>query len=359
MKIINIKIYNGSEWIDYTLGSLTDLNIQNAEGVDSIIQKYSGEVDTTHFGNTNTGENAAVFGEANSNSASRALMSGKLNVNSGSNSIISGLANGRGIDASPNLAPLTGNNLMVGGKKNQNLNNGDDTIISGQSNTNNGAKQAIISGVENTVRSVAAMNGDRIIVSGYKNQNFNADSILSGANNINNSYGTFTIGERNINNSRDSIMAGRYATGSSDTLLELGNGKDIVNRSNAFEVTTGGIARAFGKPVKENDVVRLKELNTLNTEIDAKLDAGLNNKVDKIAGDGKYRYVYTIEANGSVSKLNTLGAGALAVTDAYAMLKAPSLSGFNKNATDLTYTPKGYVDTSITLTDAEIEEIFA
>lgn len=299
--------------IDVQDGSV--LNIKNGEGADNIVQTYSGGEDSTHFGNQDYilgdneeriyGENAAIFGEANTNSANRALLAGKLNINSGANSIISGLGNGRGIDADPDLAPLTGANLIVGGKKNQNLNNGDDTIISGQSNTNNGAKQSIISGIENTTRSIAAMNGDRVIVGGYRNKNFSADSILSGANNINNSYATFTIGERNVNNSRDSIVAGSYNKGYNDTLLELGNGTASAP-SNAFTVYRNGNITVAGN-------ITSPTINSINTEM-LRLDREKATKATTLSGYGITDSYTKTEVDNKIDALDYSMSGSTAKT---------------------------------------------
>lgn len=415
MKIINIKIYNGLNWIDYTLSaSKLDLNIENAEGLGSIVQKYTGEVDATHFRSSVTGESSVAFGEAQLIENNRTIhAAGKLNHSQGANSIIGGLGNGRGLLADPELSPLQGSNLLVGGLKNQNIETAEDTgdnvilsgsqnintdsgnttingfwnkntnsgnsVVGGASNTNTDSPRAEISGHNNqniggnnsTVGGNSNVNkAANTIINGDNNQNSGGRDIVGGGFNINNSYDVIIGGYGNQNANKGAIVGGRYNINWSEGaivggiynnpkgmgyLLQLGNGTDKNNRSNAFEVTNTGIARAFGTPQDDNDLVRIKELNALDTEMDAKLD----NKVDKIAGDGQNRYVYTIEANGSVSKLKTVGAGALAVTDAYSMLSVPSLSGFINNATNLTYTPKGYVDTSVTLTDAEIEEIFA
>lgn len=81
--------------------------------------KYSGPVDDSHYGNTNTGESSVVFGEANTNSANRALLSGKLNFNSGAQVILGGINNS-------NNAP----NTIQGGKGNENTT--EDAIVGGK-----------------------------------------------------------------------------------------------------------------------------------------------------------------------------------------------------------------------------------
>ena len=53
---------------------------------------------------------------------------------------------------------------------------------------------------------------------------------------------------------------GKWNDNKQDTLLEIGCGTYAGNRKNAFEVTNTGIARAYGKPVDENDIVRLQDI---------------------------------------------------------------------------------------------------
>ena len=91
----------------------SDLNIENGTGTDSIVQKYSGQVDETHFGNISEGESGAIFGEANSNSGNRAMVSGKMNRNSAPNSLIICLGNARGIGGTLNIDAFTGKLLFV------------------------------------------------------------------------------------------------------------------------------------------------------------------------------------------------------------------------------------------------------
>ena len=95
------------------VNSISGSNIQNGDGKDSIQSKYTGEVDTTHFGNYCYGESAAVIGEANFNGGNRTLISGKMNRSSAPNSLIVGLGNGRGIDADPTIDVLSGEQLFV------------------------------------------------------------------------------------------------------------------------------------------------------------------------------------------------------------------------------------------------------
>ena len=192
-----------------------DLNIENGEGLDSIVQIYSGEVDATHFGNKNYvlddkgepikdedgsilyGESAAIFGEANENNANRTLLAGKLNKNSGSNSLVVGLRN-----------VIIGKSSITGGCANTVMQSNSLTI--GDSNVNN-SFASIIGGSENEA------NGDAQLI----------------------------IGIGNISNRGTSgrIVGGIWNDPKDNTLFELGNGTRDGGRSNAFEVLMDGKVR--------------------------------------------------------------------------------------------------------------------
>ena len=121
MKILNIKIYNGSEWIDYTLDSLSDLNLANGEGLGSIKSSNLNDDDRPYtedelpvasaheawaFGkgcqatakraiswgdrNKNSGNTAAVFGQLNKNTAPISLVQGGTIYNGGAAAIVIG-----------------------------------------------------------------------------------------------------------------------------------------------------------------------------------------------------------------------------------------------------------------------------
>lgn len=70
-----------------------NLNLENGEGIDSLIQKYSGEVDNTHYKNTSTGARSAVFGETNINTGDYAAVFGHNNKNSNDDALVAGKYN--------------------------------------------------------------------------------------------------------------------------------------------------------------------------------------------------------------------------------------------------------------------------
>lgn len=193
-----------------------DLNIENGTGLDSIVQKYSGQVDETHFGNISEGESGAIFGEANSNSGNRAMVSGKMNRNSAPNSLIIGLGNGRGIGATPNIDALSGEQLFVFGTENS-VSNGDGNAVLGNENTLSDIRYTTIIGRGNIINNTSQYEGKCVV--------------------------------------------GRYNNQKRDTMFEVGVG-DYNNRVNGLEVYKDRRVKVYGEPTESNDAVRKKELDT-------------------------------------------------------------------------------------------------
>ena len=192
------------------------LNIQNGTGLDSLVQKYSGEVDATHFGNTCNGESAAIFGEANFNSGNRTLISGKMNRTSAPNSLIVGLGNGRGIDADPTIDVLSGEQLFVFGALNS-VSNGNGNAVLGAENILSDVRYSTIIGRGNIIDNTSLYEGKCVV--------------------------------------------GRFNNQKPDTMFEVGVG-DYNNRVNGFEVYKDGRAKVNTAPKDANDVVRKLELDT-------------------------------------------------------------------------------------------------
>ena len=213
--IKKIKRFNGTAWEEFNIAEAGS-NLQNGEGLDSIIQTYSGEVDDTHFSNTAPGESAVAFGEANTVGANRALSAGKLNIIQviAANSITAGLQN----------------NVI-----------GAHGLTVGTYNDNRGI-EAIMAGAHNYSISVAG------ITAGHNNGNYSAYSLVVGTNNL-------------TQNNDGIIVGGYWSKDNQRLLMALGNGTSEDNRSNAFEVYQDGRAKVYGVPTEDNDVVRLKDLS--------------------------------------------------------------------------------------------------
>ena len=151
-----------------------EFNLENGTGLDSIVQKYSGTVDETHFASSTTGERDVCLGEANKSSGKRNIIGGKLNENTGHNNLIGGLFN-----------VCKSNHCLISG---EGINVGEDRKHKG--------------------------------------------------------------------------AIGRYNVDKPNTLFEVGNGNNNVNRSNAFEVLLDGRAKVQTAPKDNDDVVRKLELDT-------------------------------------------------------------------------------------------------
>ena len=191
------------------------LNLENGDGLDSIVQKYSGKIDEEHFRNSSTGESAAIFGEANDNAANRALMAGKLNINDGANAIVGGLRNNNG-----------GHNGLVMGRDN-NQTEGFDSIIGGRCNEN-------------------GYYGHESIMFGEGNQNNAYASIVGGQENKNDGQHSMVLGFGNINKVNNALICGKYAKENINALLAVGNGNNKDQRSNVFEVLENGNTTVAG-----------------------------------------------------------------------------------------------------------------
>lgn len=196
----------------------TATNLENGTALDSLVQKYSGEVDATHFGNTCDGESGAVFGEANFNSGNRTLISGKMNRSSAPNSLIIGLGNGRGIDADPTIDVLSGEQLFVFGALNS-VSNGNGNVVLGAENTLSDVRYTTIIGRGNIIDNTSLYEGKCVV--------------------------------------------GRFNNQKPDTMFEVGVG-DYNNRVNGFEVLKDGRAKVQAAPQDNDDVVRKLELDNVN-----------------------------------------------------------------------------------------------
>lgn len=124
---------------------------------------------------------------------------------------------------------------------------------------------------------------------GYDNRLRGASTKAIGNGNLIGDSGGYSIAVGNglLVNLPLQIALGNYNTpGDANTLLVLGNGASGTARSNAFEVTKSGIARAYGTPVGDNDL-------TPKSYVDARVSAnpsetGLTNLTKIKIGDTVY-----------------------------------------------------------------------
>ncbi len=217
------------------LGISPDLNIKNATGIDSIVQKYSRTIDATHQPNTNNGNNAAVFGysNVNNNTGDRSILLGRYNTNSASNNLIAGQENT--VNKHHNIVAGVDNMIEVG--------------------------YSMVSGYQNTAGTESGYVY-ALIVTGRENNVQSSFSIVAGKENSTTvPEGVIICGYGNIADESHQILCGHYNKPTAFSLLSVGNGVSDANRSNAFEVLSTGVARAYGTPVGNYDLIRKIDLD--------------------------------------------------------------------------------------------------
>ena len=246
-----------------------NINIKSGKGKDSVVQVYTGKVDDTHYESTSTGENAAIFGEANKNTANRALMAGKLNENNGANSIVGGIWNSNNAFGTHSF--VIGNHnqneadsVIIGGAYNKaNYKSGQSVVVGSYNET--GASGSVTAGAYN--KNLGSVN----IVSGVRNEvKLGKEStIVCGRDNVIdvNNGSAFGYGLK-VEGLDGKTVVGRYNDPKDDTIFEVGNGTSD-KRSNAFEVykdgswwSASGIYH-LSTTLNSNEYVQLDETDTL------------------------------------------------------------------------------------------------
>lgn len=275
--------------------SILGLNIENSDGKDSIQSKYTGEIDDTHFKNTNTGESAAVIGEANLNAGNRATISGKMNRNSAPNSLIVGLGNGRGIEATPTLDAISGEQLFVFGALNQ-ISNGNGNAVLGAENILSDVRYSTIIGRGNIIDNTSLYEGKCVV--------------------------------------------GRFNNQKPDTMFEVGVG-DYNNRVNGFEVYKDGRAKVQTAPKDNDDVVR-------KLELDRKFDKAGGTVTGNMVVGGNFTVqgrTTTIDSENLrvTDKLIEVGKGNTAPLTSPAGLITPKYDGTNNGGIVYDHTGTAYV----------------
>ena len=275
------------------IGGGGDLNLENGTGLDTLVLKYSGVVDDTHFASSTTGESDVCLGEANTSSGKRNILGGKLNENAGSNNLIAGLRNNvssnHNVVGGQNNTDSQGISNLIGGQNNTNS-QGASNLIGGQNNTNNQGTSNLIGGQQNTVSSskniaagyVNTVKGSNNIVAGHENtvsENGRSNIVAREQNLLGRVVNSIICGDNEdiqIEKLANGIKAGHALLNSSDiygkallghynspkmnTLVEVGNGNGADDRKNAFEVLKDGRAKVQSAPIESDDVVRKADL---------------------------------------------------------------------------------------------------
>lgn len=251
-------------------GSSYDLNLENGTGDYSIVQKET----SAHKGQA-TGKGSIVFGGFRGDKPNNTP-----NPIPADDATVSNISSDAYNDT---VSKVAGIQSVVFGAGNRAY--GDWNFIAGKDSKTT-SRGSFAFGGKNYVGDPSnpskylwsmAVGGSNIIGSDYsfaagsKNHLSSSYQIGLGYDNILRSNSAKAIGNSNIidNNGNYSIAIGNglritqpsqialgnYNTpGDANTLLVLGNGASETARSNAFEVTKTGIARAYGTPVGNNDL---------------------------------------------------------------------------------------------------------
>ena len=88
-----------------------------------------------------------------------------------------------------------------------------------------------------------------------------ASGATFGSRNVLNATHTYAFGQDLECNGAYCVAIGHWNVGSEDNYFEIGKGTTASNRLNAFEVTKTGVARSYGTPSGDNDLVTVKYFN--------------------------------------------------------------------------------------------------
>ena len=235
--------WSGSTYIQVGGG---DLNIENGTGLDTLVLKYSGEVDDLHYPSSTTGESDVCLGEANMSSGKRNILGGKLNENTGSNNLIAGLQN-----------KVSGNHSIVGGASNDVTGYADATV-----GTYNNVKghSCLGGGTANDI------SGDESIFNGHNNKLTGSQSFMLGDQNTSEFNQTFIAGVKSVASRERQYIFGSWAKEDVNAVFIVSDRQgpdDTELTDNNFMVMSDGRGKIYGEPIESNDILRLKEFSVL------------------------------------------------------------------------------------------------
>jgi hypothetical protein len=262
-------------------GGGQDINLKNGEGFGSVVMKTGDDAEVDYI-NTATGEGATAIGNGNEASCKKSYAFGTQNKVSNNScgafgtlnkvlkpaSVAIGYNNtldsDRGFTAGFNNN-ASGNAVIVLG--NDNTTNKDKAVAIGTNNTVTFDSGCAI-GNYHTVNAMGVAMGLKNTINAHYGVAINSantigqnatNSFVGGQNSVVNAYKAFGFGEAVIVNTPAGAAFGSYNKGDSGNAFEIGRG-DSNNRRNIFEVTTSGIARAYGTPKDDYDLIRKKDL---------------------------------------------------------------------------------------------------
>lgn len=126
--------------------------------------------------------------------------------------------------------------------------------------------------------------GDYTFASGHNSAAHGDNSFVHGVESKAYYYNAFVTGYKATNGRASQLIGGEFNEGKTNTLLEIGNGRETPEgeyiRQNAFEVIEDGRAKVQSAPQEFNDVVRKQELDEAKALILG--DEALNDTLDTI-----------------------------------------------------------------------------
>lgn len=266
-------------------------------GIDNTGKDYQGSYSfsvATGENNTITSRSSAAFGVRNQVSGEASIAIGDNNNVSGKNSVAGGVnsranglfsqAIGQAVEASGQASAAIGFSTKSSGVAS--FAEGDRNIASGRGSHAEGTRNTA-SG--NGAHAEGYMSDPAIgsygLASGVGSHTENVNNIASGiGSHAGGCYSVargdyhFVHGSYLISSDTGTTQAvfGKYNADNVSAVFVVGNGTAENARSNAFEVTYTGIARAYGTPVGNNDLIRKIDLDsaiaaaittTLNTSV--------------------------------------------------------------------------------------------
>lgn len=238
-------------------------------------------------GSKSSGQNSIATGVNTEAAGQNSISAGNETIVKGSNSFASGYKSEANADASFAIGLIAkANGAHSASFGAQNNSNGENSFTSGKENSTRDINTSAF-GWNNKA------NGQGSFAAGHQNQ---ADGIASAA-----------LGVGNITTGFGEVAVGTYNDAQGTDVFSVGNGTSDTDRKSAFRALRDGRAKVQTAPIEENDVVRLKDLNTKLNKITTSSSA--TKRLYGVAADGtQVTYIPTAETtNNSIMSRNSRG----------------------------------------------------
>ena len=210
------------------------------------------------------GIQAAAFGAGNRAYGNWNFIAGKDNKTFQKGSFAFGGKNAVGNPAEPDAYcysiavgesnTVSGRSCFVGGASNESKNNAQYGITYGSNNNSEGIASIVVGSyiTMSHVTTAAAFGGEHIVN--------NSCAFVSGVGNKTDGYGSTALGGYLTTNTNYQAVVGVLNKPNPDAMFVVGNGTNVNNPKNIFEVLKDGRAKVHKAPEEDNDVVRKLEL---------------------------------------------------------------------------------------------------